>query len=97
VFTPAWTTVTVLPAIVRVPVRGDADAFAPMLKTTAPLPFPLAPDVIDNQEALLVAVQLQPAEVLTLATLDPALAGELTDVGATENVHGAPCCVTVTV
>jgi len=57
-----------------VPVRGDADVFAAMLKATVPFPLPLAPEVIDNHEALLVAVQLQPAVVVTPTMLDPAAA-----------------------
>jgi hypothetical protein len=55
------------------------------------LPLPLAPEVIVNQEALLVALQLQPAVVVTLAVLDPAAAGGFRVVGATLNVHAAPC------
>ena len=62
-----------------------------------PLPLPLAPEVIVSQEALLVAVQLQPAVVVTLELLAPAVAAALSVVGATLNVHEAPCWVTVTV
>jgi hypothetical protein len=89
--------VIVLPAIVSVPVRGDVDVFTAMSKATAPLPLPLAPAVMVNQLALLVALQLQPAEVVTPARLDPAVAETFTDVGATLNVHGAPCWFTVIV
>jgi hypothetical protein len=53
--------------------------------------------VIVNQESLLVAVQLQPAVVVTVAELDPAAARGFRVVGATLNVQAAPCCVTVTV
>ena len=62
-----------------------------------PLPLPLAPDVMVNQEALLVAVHAQPAVVVTVAVLDPAAATGFRVVGATLKVQAAPCCVTVTV
>jgi hypothetical protein len=64
---------------------------------TEPLSLPLAADVIVNHEALLVAVQLQPALVVTFAVLDPPAAVGFSEVGATLNVHGAPCCVTTIV
>jgi hypothetical protein len=53
--------------------------------------------VIVNQESLLVAVHAQPVVVVTVAVLDPAAATGFSVVGATLNVQGAPCCVTVTV
>jgi hypothetical protein len=92
-----WFTVTVWPATVRVPVRGSVAAFAAMVKATVPLPLPLAPEVIVSQESLLVAVQLQPAIVVTVAALDPPVAAGFTVVGDTVNTHGAPCWLTVTV
>jgi hypothetical protein len=80
---PCWLTVTVCPATVKVPVRGEVDVLAAMLYATVPFPVPFPPEVIVNQEALLVAVQLQPGVVVTLAVLDPAAAGGFSEVGAT--------------
>ena len=94
---PAWVRVTVWPAMVSVPVRGDVDVFAAIENATAPLPLPLAPDVMVSQEALLVAVQLQPVAVVTLALLELAAAPGVSDVGDTEKVQGTPACVTVIV
>jgi hypothetical protein len=78
-----------------VPVRGDVEVFASTSKATVPLPVPLPPDVILNQEALLIALQLQ-AEV-TLAELDPAAAGRFRVVGLTLYVHELPPWMTVSV
>ena len=72
--TPAWVTVTVWPATVSVPVRAAVPVFAAIEKVTLPFPLPLAPDVIVSQASLLVAVQLQPAAVVTLLPLAPAAA-----------------------
>ena len=94
---PAWVTVTVWPAMVSVPVRGDVPVFAAIENATAPLPLPLAPEVIVSQEALLVAVQLQPAAVVTVLLLELAAAPGLSVVGDTVNVQGTPACVTVTI
>ena len=95
--TPACVTVTVWPATVSVPVRGEVAVLAAMAKATVPFPLPLAPDVIVSQESLLVAVQVQPVVVVTLALLDPAVAAGLNDVGETVYVQATPACVTVTV
>ena len=96
---PCWATVTVWPAMVSVPVRGDVAVFAAIEKATVPLPLPLAPEVMVNQESLLVAVQLQPAAVVTLLLLEPAAAPGFSVVGETVKVQGggAPAWVTVTV
>ena len=64
----AWLTVNVCPAIVAVPVRALVTVFAATESATVPLPLPLAPLVIVSHEALLVAVQEQPARLVT-ATL----------------------------
>ncbi len=90
---------TVSSATVNVPVRGDVAALAAIENATAPLPLPLAPDVIVSQEALLVAVHVQPIVVVTLALFEPAVAGGLSEVGETVNVQGAgaPAWITVTV
>ena len=58
------------PAIVTVPVRAP-DVFAATVNPTLPLPLPFAPEVTEIHEALLVAVHVQPAAVVT-ATGDPA-------------------------
>ena len=65
---PAWFTVNGTPPIVSVPVR-DAPALAATLNVVVPLPVPLAPPVIVSQVSLLVAVQLQPAAVVTATVL----------------------------
>ena len=61
----AWLTVNVRPAMVRVPSRAPP-VFAATLKETPPFPLPLAPDVMVSHPALLVAVQLHPAALVTL-------------------------------
>ena len=96
---PAWATVPVWPATVSVPVRGDVDVFPAIEKATVPLPLPLTPDVMVSQASLLVAVQLQPVAVVTLALLELAAAAGFSEVGDTVNVHGggAAAWVTVTV
>lgn len=48
---PACDTVKVWPAIVTVPVRGSVPLFAAYDSATAPLPVPLAADVIVTQAA----------------------------------------------
>ena len=95
----AWVTVTVCPAMVNVPVRGDVAVLAAMANTTVPFPLPLAPEVMVSQESLLVAVHVQPVVVVTVALLELAPAAGLSDVGETVNVQGtgAAAWVTVTV
>jgi hypothetical protein len=61
---PAWLIVTASPATVSVPVRAPP-LLAATLKPTAPLPLPLAPDVMVIHESLLPAVQVQPLVVET--------------------------------
>jgi hypothetical protein len=63
---------------------------------TVPLPLPLAPALIVNQLALLVAVQEHPAVVVTVAVPVAPAPGGVEVVGETLNVQ-LPCCVTVTV
>ncbi len=96
---PCWITVTVWPATVSVPVRDEVPVFAAMEKATVPLPLPLTPDVMLSQVALLVAVQLQPVVVVTLALLELAAAVGFSEIGETVNEQGgaAPAWVTVTV
>jgi hypothetical protein len=52
-------------ATVNVPERAAA-VFAAALIDTVPLPFPLAPAVIDSHDTLLVAVHVQPAAAVTV-------------------------------
>ena len=83
--------------MVSVPVLGEVDVFAAIEKATVPFPEPLAPDVMVSQEALLVAVQAQPAVVVTVALLELAPAAGLKEVGDTLKEQGAAAWVTVTV
>ena len=83
---PACATVTVFPATVNVPVRAML-VFAGTLNVT--LPLPLAPDTIEIQVALLVAVHAQPLCVVTFVVELPPGAGSASVVGETVNVHGA--------
>ncbi len=96
---PCWTTVTVWPATVSVPVRDEVPVLAAMEKATVPLPLPVTPDVMLSQETLLVAVHEQPVAVVTLALLEPATAAGFSEVGETvkEQDGAAPAWVTVTV
>ena len=55
-----------------------------------PLPEPLAPDVMVMNELLLVAVQLQPALVVTATLADPPAAAKLALVGLIENEQVPP-------
>src|SRR5688572_19682124 len=58
---PAWVTVSVRPAIVTVPVRGDVLVFACALIVTLPLPDPPLAPLKEIQFALLVDVHAQPS------------------------------------
>jgi len=69
----ACVTVTVVPAIVSVPVWLDVDVFAAAEYVTVPLPDPLAPVVTLSHDALLAAVQLQPLVVVTVTEFVPPL------------------------
>ena len=57
--------VKVWPAIVTVALRADSDGLAPYTYVATPLPDP-APAVTTTQDALLTAVQLQPAGPVTV-------------------------------
>ena len=61
-------TVTVLPAIVRVPVRPREEVLAATVKELAPSPTTLAPVVIVIQFALLVVPQLHVLEEAVTVT-----------------------------
>ena len=95
----ACVTVNVWPAIVSVPVRS-APVFAAIVKSTDPLPVPLAPDVIVNHAALLTAVHAQPAVVVTVTVVPGPPAAPIDWlVGAIvyAQAGGAAACVTVNV
>jgi hypothetical protein len=89
--------VTVWPATLSVPVRGVVAVLAAIENATAPLPLPLPPDMMVSHEALVVAVQVQPAGVVTALLLALAVAPGVNAVGDTVNVQGTPAWVTVTV
>jgi len=67
----ACETVTVCPATVSVPIL-DPPVLAAHVNATVPVPDPLPPEVTVIQDALLVAVQLQDAAVVTVAASLPA-------------------------
>jgi len=75
--------VNVWPAMVAVPVRCGP-VFAATLYPTAPFPDPAAPDVIVIQGALLAAVHVQPAVVVTFTVPVDAVSGAFWPVGAIE-------------
>ena len=95
---PAWLTVNVCPAIVRVPVRDPAAVLAPTLYETVPLPVPLAPAVTEIHPTLVVAAHVQPALAVTFTV--PVVATEVVksaETGEIVNVQGAPAWLTVNV
>ena len=94
---PACVTVKVRPATVSVPVRALEPVVAATLKVTVPVPLPLPPAVIVIHEALLCAVQLQPAVVCTVVDPVPPPVAAALVVGAIVNEHAAAACVTVKV
>jgi hypothetical protein len=95
--TPAWVTVTVWPATVRVPLREVVVVLAAALKVTVPLPLPLAPAVTVIQAALLAAVQAQPAGIVTATEPVAPPVATLCESGATVAEQVTPGCVTVKV
>ena len=68
-------------------------------KVTAPPPVPLAPAVIVMNDALLVAVQGQPACVVTVTLPTPPVRSMFCEAGAIEYVQAGatPACVTLNV
>ena|SRR5438105_3399985 len=92
------TTEKVVPAIVIVPVRDPAPVFAATEYPTAPLPAPVAPDVIVIHAALLAAVHVQ-VDAAAVTPTDPVVAPApgAALVGDSVNVQGTPACVTVNV
>ena len=78
---PAWVTVKVCPAMVRVPVRMLLEVFSATVYATVPGRLPDAPEVIVTKAALLAAVQEHPVVVLTATLPLPPLAGKAWLVG----------------
>ncbi len=72
---------TVIVAVLAGPV------FASTLKSTEPFPFPVAPELIFTQEALLTAVHGHPLPEVTLKFPLPAAAGKSFPVEDNANVH----------
>src|SRR3954470_24958406 len=81
-----WVTVKVWPAIVNVPDRTPPVVPA-TLYCTVPLPFPLAPEVIESQDALVVAVHAQPAPLVRPTLPVPPDAGMLAEVCSSAKVQ----------
>src|SRR3954452_10136832 len=71
---PACVTVMVWPPMVSVPVRAELPLLTSTWNETVPLPVPFAPAVTVSHEALLIAVQVQPAGAVTV-TLPSSAAG----------------------
>jgi hypothetical protein len=94
---PACVTVTTLPAIVSVPVRGAVPVFAATWNVTPALPvlFGPAPDVTVIHDALLDAVQTQATGIVTETIPVPPAASNDGAVGETVAVQGAGSCVMV--
>jgi hypothetical protein len=93
--TAAWLTVYVCPPTVMVPVRPVTLGLAATLNPTAPLPDPLAPDVIEIHGVAVVAVQAQPLSDVTLIVPVAAVAGADMLVGEIEYVQDWPVWVTL--
>jgi hypothetical protein len=79
----AWFTVNVWPAMVSVPVRA-LPVLAATVNATEPFPVPTAPAVTATHGTLLVAVQSQPAAVVTATLPLPPGAGIEASGGAIE-------------
>ena len=61
------------------------------------MPLPLVPPVIVIQDALLLAVHVQPAPTVTATVPEKVPAGAFDEVGEIVAMHGAPACVMVKV
>lgn len=97
VHVPAWFTVNVLPATVKVADRAADPVLAATVNPVVPEPLPEAPLVIVTHDAPLLAVQPQPAVVVTAteSAAPPAPTDRLD--GEIENEQPTPACVTVCV
>jgi len=95
----AWFTVTVWPAIVRVPDRGDVSVFSAIENDTVALPVPLAALVTASQDAFAAAVHAHDDVVVMSTLLEPAAAGADTLVDDSEYEHDTDpaACLTVNV
>jgi hypothetical protein len=93
----ACETVNVRPAIVSVPVRASVLVLGATVKLAESLPEPVAPAVTVIHVALLTAVQVQPAVVVTVVDPLPPAAGTDWLEGEIEYVQAAAACVTVNV
>ena len=91
----AWVTVSVRPATVNVPLRCEELVDAATENATLPFPLPLDPDVTVIHEALLCAVQLQPAAVVTADDPEPPAPTTESVVGVTAYEQLAAAWVTV--
>jgi hypothetical protein len=80
----AWSTVTVWPAIVRVPERGDVLVFSAIENDTVALPVPLAAPVSLSQGTFTTAVHAHEDAVVMSTLLEPAAAGADTLVDDSE-------------
>jgi hypothetical protein len=73
----------------------DAPLFALVVKFTVPLPFPLAPEVIEIHGVAVVAVHAQPLAVVTATGVPaPPPAPGVSDVGLIDAAQ-PPACVTI--
>ena len=72
--------------MVSVPLRAGP-VVAAAAYWTSPLPLPVLPEEIVNQDALLDAVQPQPAPALTVIFPVEADDGAVADSGLIENAH----------
>jgi len=80
----AWFTVTVWPAIVRVPERGDVSVFSAIENDTVAFPVPLAALVSVSHDASATAVHAHDDVVVMSTLLVPAAAGADTVVDDSE-------------
>jgi len=76
-------TVNVCPAIVRTPVRVFPESAA-TLNLTVPFPLSLAPDVIVNHAASLVAVHAHPPGADTATSPSPPFRPKVAELGLIE-------------
>jgi hypothetical protein len=93
---PAWVTLNVVPAMVRVPVRPEP-VLGATSNVTDPFPVPVPPPVTVIHDALLNPVQPHPvATVTALLPLPPAAVKDCV-VGEIEGEHEAAAWLTVNV
>jgi hypothetical protein len=84
---PAWVTLKMFPAMVELAVLEDALVLAATEYWTVPLPVPLPPEVMVNQEAPLLAVRGHVDWVVTFTLPVPPAALKLWLIGEIEYVH----------